>query len=91
MQLERLLSTWLSPLQIAEVRAQVEIVPMAEAADPSVVSRAQLSQAMNLILFHDLVQRVPAARDYVANDVVARGKRVVFDHEIGRASCRERV
>lgn len=43
------------------------------------VSRAELSQALNMILFDDLIQRVPVARAYV-DEVVLSGERVVFDH-----------
>jgi len=80
MPLEELLGACLSDHEIAVVRAQLEIAPPGSSADRSVVSRALLSQALTMVLFHDLLQRVPAARDYVTTDVVARGKRVVFDH-----------
>lgn len=42
-------------------------------------SRAELAQSLTMILFHDLVQRVPSAKAYI-DDVSARGERVVFDH-----------
>ncbi|MDQ3272122.1 MAG: DUF1338 domain-containing protein [Pseudomonadota bacterium] len=44
------------------------------------VTRAELAQALNMALFHDLVQRVPASQDYIACDVVAQKRQVVFDH-----------
>ncbi|WP_313336681.1 DUF1338 domain-containing protein [Sphingobium yanoikuyae] len=43
------------------------------------VSRAAFAMAMNVILFHDLLARVPSGAAYVA-DTLARGGRVVFDH-----------
>jgi hypothetical protein len=43
------------------------------------VPRAQLAMALNLLLFGDLVRRVPWAQAYVGDRVRAGGK-VVFDH-----------
>jgi hypothetical protein len=43
------------------------------------VPRAQLAMAMNLLLFEDLVQRVPQAQAYVA-DRVRSGGQILFDH-----------
>lgn len=43
------------------------------------VSRAEIAQALNLMLFDDLLHRVPAAHAYV-EDVRAAGGRVCFDH-----------
>ena len=43
------------------------------------VSRALMAQALNMLLFEDLVARVPAAQAYVA-DRLARGERVTHDH-----------
>ncbi len=43
------------------------------------VSRAELAQALNMILFDDLVQRVPAAQAYT-DDAIAAGGRINFDH-----------
>lgn len=43
------------------------------------VSRAAFAMAMNLLLFRDLMTRVPSGAAYVA-DTVARGGRVTFDH-----------
>lgn len=45
----------------------------------SEVSRAVLSQALNLLLFRDLLSRVPTGRRYV-EDCVSQGRRVLFDH-----------
>jgi hypothetical protein len=43
------------------------------------VSRAVLTQALNLLLFRDLLVRVPTGASYVA-DCVSEGRRIVFDH-----------
>ncbi len=48
-----------------------------ESSEP--VSRAVLAQALNMVLFDDLLQRVPAARDYVA-DCERDGTTVKHDH-----------
>ena len=44
-----------------------------------VVSRAAFAVALNVVLFHDLLQRVPSGRRFV-DETLARGERVVFDH-----------
>lgn len=43
------------------------------------VHRAELAQALNLLLFADLLTRVPDAARYV-NEVTATGAQIVFDH-----------
>jgi hypothetical protein len=43
------------------------------------ISGAVLAQALNMRLFHDLLQRVPSGRAYVEETIAAGGK-VVFDH-----------
>lgn len=43
------------------------------------VSRALIAQGLNMLLFEDLLARVPMARAYV-NDRLARGERVTHDH-----------
>ena len=45
----------------------------------TLVSRAQLAMAMNLLLFEDLLQRVPAAQAYLGDRLRAGGQ-VRFDH-----------
>jgi hypothetical protein len=79
MSIEALLSTCLSSSAIATLRARVEMPVMPAAPVTGRVSRAELAQALTMILFHDLVERVPAAQAYIG-DVAARGERVVFDH-----------
>ena len=43
------------------------------------VSRAAFAMAMNVGLFHNLLDRVPSGKAYVA-DALARGRRIFFDH-----------
>ncbi len=43
------------------------------------LSRAQLAQALNMILFDDLCRRVPEAKQYV-KEQLASGRKIVFDH-----------
>ncbi|WP_338849737.1 DUF1338 domain-containing protein [Massilia sp. W12] len=43
------------------------------------VSRAELAQAMNMVLFDGILARVPTGRAYTL-DVAARGGKVMFDH-----------
>lgn len=43
------------------------------------VSRKELAQALNMVLFYDLLQRVPTGRQYT-EEVAARGEKVFHDH-----------
>lgn len=43
------------------------------------VGRAELAQALNMLLFEDVVRRVPMAGAYVG-DAVRQGRKLVFDH-----------
>jgi hypothetical protein len=55
------------------------------------LTRSELAQALSMMLFDDLIQRVPVAKDYVA-DTTARGARIQFDHgavRTVRGSCGE--
>lgn len=57
----------------------IAIHPMANNTETGHVSRAIIAQALTMVLFDDLLSRVPTARDYV-NDVIASGRKIVFDH-----------
>ncbi len=59
--------------------AAVEIDAVLLRPPAATVSRAELAQALNLLLFDDLMHRVPAGALYVL-DRVRRGERVVHDH-----------
>lgn len=43
------------------------------------ISRKELAQALNMVLFYDLLQRVPTGRQYT-EEVAARGGKVFHDH-----------
>jgi len=47
--------------------------------DSAKIERAHIAQAMNMVLFHDLLARVPSGRSYVA-ETIAEGGKVTFDH-----------
>ncbi len=55
------------------------IVVHSEIGQAADASRAVLAQALNILLFADLLVRVPTARAYVA-DCNAQGRKLVFDH-----------
>jgi len=64
----------------AERLFQVLVVPqglLAEAGDT--ISRAGIAQALNMMLFEDLLQRVPDAKSY-ADDCLHDGRKVMHDH-----------
>jgi hypothetical protein len=55
------------------------LAPMVPDVQTDGVTRAQFSAAMNVLLFADLLERVPSGAAYVA-DVRASGATVCFDH-----------
>ncbi len=59
--------------------ASVEIDAALLRQPSGTVSRAELAEALNLLLFDDLLRRVPAGALYVL-DRVRRGEKVVHDH-----------
>ncbi len=59
--------------------ASVEVDAALLRPHSNTVSRAELAQALNLLLFDDLLRRVPAGALYVL-DRVRRGGKVVHDH-----------
>lgn len=56
----------------------LDIAPL-PTSDDATVSRAEVAMALNVLLFADLLARVPAAAAYVGG-VVRGGRKVVFDH-----------
>lgn len=54
------------------------------------VGRAELAQALTMLLFEDVVRRVPMAAAYVG-DAIRQGRRLVFDHgalrTVAAANC----
>lgn len=65
--------------------ARILIEPALEEGDGD-LSRGAIAMALNVVLFDDLLRRVPSARAYVA-DVTAAGGKVAFDHGALRTIC----
>ncbi|MEC3949858.1 DUF1338 domain-containing protein [Sphingobium sp. HWE2-09] len=59
--------------------AMLAIDPALLAERGDTVSRAAFAMALNVLLFEDLLRRVPSGNAYVA-DTLTRGGKVVFDH-----------
>ena len=77
---QRLLLTCCTPAQCTALLQSVKVFPrLMEEAGSDTVSRAVLAQTLNLLLFHDLLDRVPTAKQYVEERAV-KGKHIVFDH-----------
>lgn len=78
--LQKLLACCLPAEAVKDIHEQMYVHPSLQQAGSGTVTRAELAQALNMALFHGLVQRVPAGQDYIASDVVAQKRQVVFDH-----------
>ena len=77
--LERLVADLLGAPRRQALMAQLAIhVPLLRAGGTR-VPRAVVAQALNVVLFEDLLERVPAARERVA-EVIGEQGRVLFDH-----------
>lgn len=57
----------------------MEVHPSLLLSHASRITRAELAQALAMLLFEDVTRRVPMAAAYVG-DTVRKGKKVVFDH-----------
>ncbi len=77
--LSRMLNPVLGASASAQVQQTVQIHPLLRDNAGEAVPRAVLAQALALVLFQRLVDRVPTGRAYVG-EVVSRGQKVVFDH-----------
>ncbi len=77
--LENLLRDCVGPVRAGNLLAQIFIAPSLLDDHGTSVPRAVLAQAMNMILFADLLERVPTAAQRVG-DVLSEGGRVHFDH-----------
>jgi len=82
--LQTLLKGCLPAEAVRQIHEQMYVHPCLRAGVSGTVTRAELAQALNMALFHDLVRRVPAAQDYMASDVVGRRQPVVFDAMVRR-------
>ncbi len=77
--LQRLLLTCCAPEESAALLHAVKVpdAVMRQAGDE--VSRGVVAQALNLLLFRDLLARVPTGERYVG-ECVSQGRQIVFDH-----------
>ena len=78
--LQKLLTAVLPSEAVKTIHEQMYVHPGLQQTASGTVTRAELAQALNMALFHGLVQRVPAGQDYIASDVVGQQRKVVFDH-----------
>ena len=76
--MNQLLARCVGPHRCEELLAQVSVPPQAS-GDGHCGDRASVAMALGLVLFEDLLARVPSGARYVALQR-ARGRRVVFDH-----------
>lgn len=77
--LTRLLTAAIGAHRTQALMATLQIAPALTGVTGDTVPRAVLAQALNMLLFEDLVRRVPAAAAYVA-DRRAAGQTVMHDH-----------
>lgn len=77
--IERLVMGALGPQAGAKALGALAIDARLLAETGETVSRAAFAMALNVLLFDDLLRRVPSGAAYVA-DTVARGQRISFDH-----------
>jgi Domain of unknown function (DUF1338) len=77
--LERLLLANVSPEACSELLRDVFVARPLMTVAGNEVSRAVLAQALNLLLFRDLLARVPTGKRYVSESA-AQGRQIVFDH-----------
>src|SRR5580698_7273812 len=77
--LQETLNQLIGPIRTNQLFSILVVDPaLTEDSEPR-VSRAQLAQALNMLLFEDLIERVPAAKLYVEH-CQAHGKTVMHDH-----------
>jgi hypothetical protein len=77
--LQRLLSAYCPTEESVGLLRTVHIAAPLLNETGKAVPRAVLAQALNLLLFRDLLARVPTGRQYVT-ERVSQGHRIVFDH-----------
>jgi len=77
--LQRLLATRCAPDECAALLGTVYVTPSIRKEDSDEVSRAALAQALNLLLFRNLLTRVPTGKCYV-EDCMSLGRQILFDH-----------
>jgi hypothetical protein len=74
-----LLSSFLGASKTQELSVLMEISPRFSLCNDTVVSRAELAQALNMALFSGVLDRVPSGKAYTL-EVSAKGGKVMLDH-----------
>ena len=77
--LQRLLLSCCPPEESAALLRAVKVMRAVMEQTGDEVSRGVIAQALNLLLFRDLLARVPTGERYVA-ECVSQGRQIVFDH-----------
>lgn len=77
--LKRMLDAACGEAQAAELMQLMNVSPELLATDGQRVSRAEIAQALNMVLFAGILERVPTGMAYT-RDVIEAGGKVVFDH-----------
>ncbi len=77
--LQALLCKQIGEQQAADLLSLMHISPKFRLWQAGIVSRAEMAQALNMVLFAGILDRVPTGKAYT-NDVAASGGKVVFDH-----------
>ena len=75
-----LVSASLGKSAAATLFSQMDIHPALTQASAGDISRAELAQALNMVLFYGLLERVPVGKDYVEGEVSQNHRKIVFDH-----------
>lgn len=77
--LQHLLETICGEAQATELLQLMNVSPELLNAGGDTASRAEVAQALNMVLFAGILERVPTGMAYT-RDVIRSGGRVVFDH-----------
>ena len=77
--LHALLGSALDAAEIDRLLDQLQVAPALLRPALAQANRAEIAQALNMLLFHGLLERVPTAADCVA-ERRANGAKVCFDH-----------
>ena len=77
--LQETLNNLIGPTRTSRLFRILVVDPALTEDSGSRVSRAKIAQALNMLLFEDLIERVPAAKVYVEH-CLAHGRKVMHDH-----------
>ncbi|MGY8525454.1 2-oxoadipate dioxygenase/decarboxylase family protein [Paracidovorax citrulli] len=77
--LKRMLDAACGEAQATELMQLMNVSPELLATEGQRVSRAEIAQALNMVLFAGILERVPTGMAYT-RDVIEAGGKVVFDH-----------